>query len=128
MGGLGEGNEIPSPQPAAVKMTIRWADLPGPARWLIAFAGLLAGPALVGWLTPLGPGNAVFLTGAIAILASLAFVRLGGDHTVVGRSLKGEPQWGVDQEKRAREIQTGLAIFALGVALWGVLLVAWLVR
>lgn len=102
--------------------------LPGFVQWLVAYVALLALSSGLGLLTPLGPGNAVFLAGALAVFASIAFVRLGGERTVVGRSLKGVPQWGVDPEKRSHEIRRGLAALLLGLALWGALGVAWLLR
>lgn len=102
--------------------------LPPWARWLGGYAAALALSAGLGLVTPLGPGNGVFLAGVLCIFASIAHVRLGGERTIVGRSLKGVPQWGLDPEKRRTEVRRGLGLLLLGLALWGALGVATLAR
>ncbi|HWH08932.1 MAG TPA: hypothetical protein VNX21_07010 [Candidatus Thermoplasmatota archaeon] len=102
--------------------------VPRRARWPLAYVAVLALSAGLGALTPLGAGNTVFLAGAACVLGSLAFVRLGGERTIVGRNLQGVPEWGIDPEKRRREVRRGMALFAMGLALWAALGAAALVR
>lgn len=106
----------------------RFGRLPAPARWALAYAALLALASAVGALTPLGVGNAIFVAGACAVLASLAFIRLGGERTRAGRDITGAPLWTVDPDARRAEIRRGLRIFLLGVALWAALGLAGLLR
>lgn len=101
--------------------------MPLAAQWGLALVILLLVGAM-GTFTPWGAGNVTFVLGAACILASLGFVRLGGDRTIVGRTLQGEPLWDVDTKKRGKEIQRGVALFLLGLALWGALGVSWAVR
>lgn len=103
------------------------ATLPRWAKGLVAYVALVALGALVGALTPLRAGEVVFVLGALVILYSLTFIRLGGPLTVISRPLRGKPVWGVDPERRGRELRDGFAVFALGAALWATLAVAWLV-
>lgn len=96
--------------------------------WPVAYVATLVLSAGVGALTPLGAGNAVFLAGALCVFASVGHIRLGGERTVVGRSVQGVPQWGLDPEKRRKEIRRGAGLFLMGLALWVALGVAWLVK
>lgn len=98
------------------------AGWPAWAKWLAAFFATLAACALVGRATPLGAGNAIFLGGAVAIFASLVFIRLGGPKALVGRDRKGKPIFDLDPERRRKEIRRGAALFLLGAALWAVLI------
>ena|ERR1051325_7332275 len=94
---------------------------PGWAKWLLAYVAALAVSSLVGFVTPLGAGNAIFIAGALAVFASLTFIRLGCPKAMVGRDLKGKPIFDYDAKKRGSEIRRGLGIFLLGLALWAVL-------
>lgn len=98
------------------------------ARWPLAYVATLGLSAGLGAATPLGPGNAVFLAGAACVFASVAHVRLGGERTIVGRTLQGMPQWGLDPEKRRREVRRGMGLLLMGLALWGALGAAWVLR
>lgn len=96
------------------------------ARGLAAYALLLGLGGLLA-LTPwLDWGTALFLLGALLVLASAALIRTGGQRTEVtlrtpdGTPLKREP---VEPERRRREIRLGLFLFALALALWAPL--AW---
>jgi hypothetical protein len=102
----------------------RWAALPAPARWPLAFLALLAASALVGRLS-VGVGNAVFLAGALLVLGSLLFIRHGGRRkVVVARAPDGKPlrRELVPDDVRAGEVRRGVALFLLGIALWAALL------
>lgn len=89
--------------------------------WVGAYALVLALASGLGALTRLGPGNAVFLAGAACIFGSIAFIRIGGDKTLVGRTMMGAPKWGRDPERRREEIGLGIKLLALGLALWAAL-------
>ena len=95
-----------------------------PLRWLAAFGVVAAASALVGALTPLGVGGALFVAGAVAVFASIGFVRLGGAKTLVGRTPGGVPIFGDDPAKRERELRMGIGVFVLALALWAAA-VAW---
>lgn len=103
-----------------------WQRVPPWARWPLLYLALLASGSLAGWLT-IGVGNALFVVGALVILASVGFVGFGGESRFrVIRNLFGHPV-GVeetDPEKRRRQISTGMKVFLLGLALWAPL--AWL--
>jgi len=92
--------------------------VPAWARWPLAYAGTVALCVAVGWPTPLGVGNAMFLAGVVALVWSLTYVRLGGSKALVGRTAKGKPVFDVDAEKRKHEIRRGLSLFAFAMALW----------
>lgn len=75
----------------------------------------------MGALTPLVVGDALFLAGAVVILVSLGRIRLGGARKkVIHRDLQGRRLFTemVVAPERAQEIRQGLALFALGLALW----------
>jgi len=91
------------------------------ARWIGSYLLLVALSVALGRLTPLGVGNALFFAGVACIAASLFHIRLGGPKTLVGRSMKGVPQYDVDEEKRRAEIARGWRLFFLGLALWALL-------
>lgn len=95
--------------------------IPSWAKWIVAFATILPLAAGIGIVLGIGPGNAVFMAGAGAILGSLFYIRLGGDKAIVDRTIHGKPILGVDEEKRKKEIGTGLRLFLLGAALWAAL-------
>jgi len=102
-----------------------WRRVPAWARWPLAYVGLAALAALVG-LAGVGVGNALFIAGAAAILASAGFVGLGGERRFrIVRDLFGQPVAVApkDAEERRREISTGMKLFVLGLALWAPLLV-----
>lgn len=99
---------------------------PRPLQLAAALCAALALALVVGGLTQLGIGNAVFIEGALLILASIGFVRLGGERTLVARDIDGRPQWGIAPEKRRREVRRGLTLLGLGLTLWALLLVEWL--
>lgn len=98
--------------------------VPGWGKWVLAYVAALGLSSLVGYATPLGVGNAIFLAGAAAVLVSLTFIRLGGPKALVGRDLKGKPMFDYDNQKRNAELKRGVGIFLLGMALWAVLLVS----
>jgi hypothetical protein len=106
---------------------MRWAEVPAAARWAGLFVALGGASAGLGALLRVGAGNGIFLAGVGTLLVSLTFIRLGGPKTLVGRDIKGKPIWGLDNDKRSKEIRRGWFVFSLAMALWGVLLVAfWL--
>lgn len=107
-----------------------WRGLPEPSRWALAYVALLAGSAGLGAATPLGAGNGVFLAGAVAILASVTQIRLGGPRQkVVGRTMKGAPLKGpMPSDERRQEIQRGVGLFLLGLAMWAPLLALYVAR
>lgn len=102
----------------------RWAAWPWWLRWpaLYLVAAMLA--SAVGAAT-FGVGNALFVAGALLILASLGFLRTGGARSVVvSRDIQGRKvKELVPKEKRDREIARGVALFLVGVALWASALV-----
>lgn len=98
-----------------------WTRLPAWARWALGYAAALALCLLLGALTPWDAGAFLFLGGALAILASAWMIRLGGPRSAVtlrapdGKILRREP---MPEDERRMEIRRGLAVFALGLALW----------
>jgi hypothetical protein len=105
-------------------MLERWPPL---ARWALLYVAVVAACVAVGYPTPLGVGNALFLAGAAALLWSLTSIRLGGPKALTGRDARGRPVYGDDPPARRAEIRRGLAAFAFAMALWAPLLakIAW---
>lgn len=101
-----------------------WARIPAWGRWLLAYAGAAALCALVGLLTPLRPGGALFLGGAGLVLFSALLIRTGGPRRVVtlrgpdGGPLRREP---LPEAEREREIRLGVGLFLMGLGLWALL-------
>ena len=89
-------------------------------RWLVAYAASLAASFLVGRLTALGVGNALFIAGGLATFASIGFIGLGGERTVTHRDIRGYviSKETLAPEKRRAQLRTGMAIFGLAIALW----------
>ncbi|HET6405047.1 MAG TPA: hypothetical protein VFH78_10405 [Candidatus Thermoplasmatota archaeon] len=101
-----------------------WQRVPPWARWPLAYVALASLAALVGWRT-VGVGDALFAAGALAILASIPFVGLGGERRFrVLRGLFGQPiaLEERDPAERRRQISLGMKVFLLGLALWAPLL------
>lgn len=94
------------------------------ARWPLAYVAVVAVCFAVGYPTPLGFGNAMFLAGVAGLVWSLTYVRLGGSKALVGRDEKGKPVYDHDSPRRKAEIRRGLALFAFAMALWAPLAVA----
>lgn len=92
--------------------------IPSWARWPLAYLATVALCFAVGWPTPLGFGNAMFLAGVVALAWSLTYVRLGGPKALVGRTPKGRPIFEADEEKRRHELRRGFSLFAFAMALW----------
>lgn len=88
--------------------------------WPLLYAVTLSVSALLGYAT-FGVGNAVFVAGALAILASVGFVGAGGETRIkIVRNITGFPVTleKVDPVKRQAQISTGMKVFLLGLALW----------
>lgn len=105
-------------------MIVLWQRAPSWSRWSLLYVAITGAAALVGRLT-IGVGNAMFIAGALAILSSVGFIRLGGERGLhVVRDLFGRPVALEEQEPDTRraQISTGLKIFLLGLALWAPLL------
>lgn len=109
----------------------RWMARPRWQRWLGAYAAIVLAALLVGVVTPLGAGNAWFIAGALVILASLGFIRLGSHRkAIVHRDLDGRRLFKehVISEERETQIQLGVRLFLLGLAVWALLLADYLWR
>ena len=109
----------------------RWAARPRWQRWLLTYAALAALGLVVGLATPLGTGNSWFIEGALVMLYSLSFIRLGSHRrTIVHRDIQGRRLFKEEiiDEKRETEIRRGVKVFAMGMALWALLALDVVVR
>lgn len=101
-----------------------WSASPAWLRWLLAYVAAVGGAAIAGAISPLGVGNALFLVGALVIVSSLAFIRLGGE--TVKRVHRAQDGTIVNKERvlapeRRSQISLGVKVFLFGLAVW-----AWL--
>ena len=113
-------------RPAAAKALVaRWRAWPAWARYGSLYLASLALALLLGLHPSLGWGNALFLAGAVWILASTTQIRAGGHRkTLTHRDIQGRPLFKekIVSPERETQIQRGVRMFLVGIALWAPLL------